>query len=188
MRMPQSKVISKPDDLVRVGQLRMPFGIQGWLWVYSDTDPMTNIFDYQPWWIETAGGWQTLTVKRWRTQSKGIVARLAEIEDRSAADRYAGTVLWMSRSQIPAAGEDEYYWSDLIGVSVYGLAEDDTQPQPLLGVIAELFETGANDVIVVKPSDGSVDQEQRLIPWHTTTVAQVDLALRRMDVNWGVDY
>jgi len=186
--MPQSKTTIKPDDLVRVGQLRVPFGIQGWLWVYSDTDPMTNIFDYQPWWVETPEGWQTLTVKRWRTQSKGIVARITEIEDRSAADRYAGLVLWMSQSQLPAAGQDEYYWSDLIGLSVYGLAEDETQSRPLLGEIAELFETGANDVIVVKPSAGSVDQEQRLIPWHSSTVAAVDLAARRMDVNWGVDY
>ena len=127
-------------------------------------------------------------MQRWRTQSKGIVARLTEVEDRSAADRYAGTVLWMSQSQLPAAGQDEYYWSDLIGLSVYGLADDDTQPRPLLGVIAELFETGANDVIVVKPSSDSVDQEKRLIPWHSSTVAAVDLTLRRMDVNWGMDY
>ena len=76
----------------------------------------------------------------------------------------------------------------MIGLSVYGLAEDETQSRPLLGEIAELFETGANDVIVVKPSAGSVDQEQRLIPWHSSTVAAVDLTARRMDVNWGVDY
>ncbi|MEC7120837.1 MAG: ribosome maturation factor RimM [Pseudomonadota bacterium] len=184
----QSSPVAVPSDLVRVGQLRQPFGIQGWLWVYSDTDPMTNIFDYQPWWIETPEGWRTLTVKRWRTQAKGIVTRLAEVEDRNAADHYAGKVLWMSAAQLPAAGADEYYWSDLVGVSVYGLPEFEGQPRPLLGVIETLFETGANDVIVVKPCEGSIDQEQRLIPWHPSTVEQVDLPARRMEVSWGVDY
>jgi 16S rRNA processing protein RimM len=58
----------------------------------------------------------------------------------------------------------------------------------LLGTIAELFETGANDVMVVKPCKGSVDQEERWIPWHPSTVQQIDLTAQRMDVNWGVDY
>lgn len=182
------ETLAPPQDLVRVGQLRAPYGIQGWIWVYSDTDPMANVFDYQPWWIQTAQGWSTLTVKRWRTQGRGVVARLAEIPDRTAAEKMTGTVLWMSKSQLPQAGQDEYYWSDLIGLSVYGLPASSDQAAVLLGTIAELFETGANDVMVVKPCKGSVDQEERWIPWHPSTVQQIDLTAQRMDVNWGVDY
>jgi len=58
----------------------------------------------------------------------------------------------------------------------------------LLGEIAELNVPWQGYAMLVKPSAGSVDQEQRLIPWHSSTVASVDLAARRMDVNWGVDY
>lgn len=180
-----------PQDRIKIGQLRAAYGLQGWLWVYSETDPMANLFDYQPWWFETAQGWSTLTVRRWRTQGKGIVVRLNEVEDRTAAERMQGTDVYISKAQLPKPAEDEYYWSDLKGVLVYGVAEDAdgvAAARPLLGAIFELFETGANDVIVVRPCAGSVDQAERLIPWHSSTVQSIDMAARRMEVNWGVDY
>ncbi len=175
-----------PDDLIKVGQLRAAYGIQGWLWLYSDTDPIANVFDYQPWWIRTAAGWQTLKVRRWRTQGKGLVVRLEGIEDRTSADRHMGVDVFVSRALLPKAAEGEFYWSDLIGLSVFGRADADGQ-RPLLGVIRELFETGANDVIVVAPSAGSVDQQERWLPWHTSVVGAIDLVGRRMEVDWGVD-
>lgn len=175
-----------PTDLIKVGQLRAAYGIQGWLWVYSDTDPMTNLFEYQPWWINTATGWQTVQVRRWRTQGKGLVVRLQGVEDRSAAERFTGVELFVSRSILPAAGTDEYYWSDLMGLSVFGQADAAGQ-RPLLGVVKELFETGANDVIVVAPCAGSVDQEERWLPWHASVVEQIDLPGRCMQVSWAVD-
>jgi len=179
--------LTPPADLVRIGHLKAPYGLQGWFWVYAETNPMTNVFDYQPWWAQTQTGWQTLTVSRWRTQGKGLVVRLNEVLDRTTAEQMSGTALWMPRSQLPVAPENEYYWSDLIGLSVYGWAEDGTT-SVLLGEVAELFETGANDVIVVRACAGSADSEERLIPWHTSTVRHVDLTARRMDVDWGVDY
>jgi 16S rRNA processing protein RimM len=179
--------MTPPEDLVQIGHLKAPYGLQGWFWVYAETDPVANVFDYQPWWVQTPRGWQTLTVKRWRTQGKGVVACLNEVPDRTAAEALSGSTLWMPRQQLPVPADNEYYWSDLIGLSVYGWADDAVEPV-LLGNIAELFETGANDVIVVHASKGSVDAEERLIPWHKTTIRQIDVAGGRMDVNWGADY
>lgn len=175
-----------PADLIKVGQLRAAYGIQGWLWVYSDTDPMFNLFEYQPWWIRTATGWQTLKIRRWRTQGKGLVVRLEGIEERTQAERYTGVDLYVSKSVLPPAGQDEYYWADLLGLSVYGRA-DATGSRPLLGVVKELFETGANDVIVVVPCADSVDQEERWLPWHAQVVEQVDLQARTLQVDWAID-
>ena len=42
-----------PEDRIQIGQLRSAYGLNGWLWVYSNTEPMSNIFDYLPWYIET---------------------------------------------------------------------------------------------------------------------------------------
>jgi 16S rRNA processing protein RimM len=59
----------------------------------------------------------------------------------------------------------------------------------LLGVVDHLLETGANDVMVVKPCSGSVDGEQRLLPWVLGQVVQrVDKDTKRITVDWGADF
>jgi 16S rRNA processing protein RimM len=182
-----------PVDRMKVGELRAAYGLQGWLWLYSDTDPISNIFDYQPWYVETRTGLRQMEVKRWRTQGKGLVVSLVGVLDRNAADLLMGATVWADRNVLPAAPANEYYWSDLVGLQVYAFepneSGDAANAEPVfLGAIHELFETGANDVIVVRPVAGSVDQAERLIPWHKDIIRHIDMAARRMDVNWGADY
>lgn len=181
-----------PADRMKVGELRAAYGLQGWLWLYSETDPISNVFDYQPWWVETRSGLRQMKVKRWRTQGKGLVVSLEGVLDRNAADLLMGAAVWADRNALPVAPDNEYYWSDLVGLQVYAFEPSesgDVAVEPVfLGAIHELFETGANDVIVVRPVAGSVDQVERLIPWHKDIIRHIDMATRRMDVNWGVDY
>ena len=178
--------LQPPADRIQIGQLRAAYGIQGWLWVYSHTDPMANLFNYLPWWIETSTGWKTLDVKRWRTQGKGLVVSLKDVSDRNAAEQLSGVNIWISKSQLPKPGLDEFYWADLVGLTVLGT--DDAGERVNLGQIAELFETGANDVMVVRATADSIDGEERMIPWHADVVQDVDLEARQMRVNWGADY
>ena len=56
-----TSTLNVTEDRIQIGQLRSAYGLNGWLWVYSNTDPMTNVFDYLPWFIQTATGvWQPL--------------------------------------------------------------------------------------------------------------------------------
>ena len=72
-----------------------------------------------------------------------------------------GANIWIAKSQLPKADVDEYYWSDLKGLTVLGL--DDDEQEVNLGQIHELFETGANDVMVVRATPDSIDSEERMI-------------------------
>ena len=87
---------------------------------------------------------------------------------------------------MPKAGLDEYYWADLVGLTVLGV--NDAGEPVNLGQIAELFETGANDVMVVRATADSIDADERMIPWHADVVQDIDLDARQMRVNWGADY
>lgn len=175
-----------PEDRIQIGQLRSAYGLNGWLWVYSNTEPMSNMFDYLPWYIETKAGWQTIDVKRWKTHGKGLVVALKGVSDRTGAESLVGANIWIAKSQLPKADVDEYYWSDLKGLTVLGLDEEEQEVN--LGKIHELFETGANDVMVVHATPDSIDSEERMIPWHKDVVQRVDLEAGRIYVNWGVDY
>ena len=83
----------------------------------------------------------------------------------------------MARSALPAAGEDEYYWSDLTGCRVR------TTEGVELGVVERLFATGSNDVMVVQG-----EGRERLIPFTSAAVPSVDLDARVLVVDWDPDF
>lgn len=171
-----------PSDLINLAQLKKPYGIKGWLWVFSHMDNRSDIFAISPWWIKTALGFKPLTVKDWRHQGSGIVAQFDEVPDRTMAETMNGVTIWVAKDSLPAPDADEYYWSDLIGLQVINEQGD------ILGDITEMFETGAHDVMEVTATSKSLDDELRLIPWHKQTVIAVDLANQTVTVDWPSDY
>lgn len=171
------------DNLIKIGELKKPYGIQGWLWLFSYTEDREAVFAMRPWVIKTALGQKTLTVKNWRPQGKGYVVQLNEVPDRNVAETMFGVTLWADRQHLSRLADDEYYWADLVGLTVKSRTDD-----VILGRVKELFETGAHAIMVVEPTDGSVDSEERLIPWHKQTVLDVNLAEKIMTVDWGSDY
>lgn len=180
----ESENLTTPNstDLVKIGQLKKPYGIKGWLWVFSETDERDAIFEMQPWWIKTATGIKPLTVSNWRAQGSGLVAQFEQIPDRNVAETMVGVPIWTAKDAMPPTDEDEYYWSDLIGLRVIN------QQDEYLGDIDELFETGAHDVMSVAATADSIDAEPRMIPWHKQTVITVDLEAGTVLVDWPSDY
>lgn len=175
--------IDNSQNLVKVGELKKPYGIQGWLWLFSLIENREEIFDMQPWVINTARGQQTLTVKNWRAQGKGYVVQLEEVPNRDVAETMYGVAIYTDKAEMTELADDEYYWSDLVGLSVISQLD-----KVVLGRVKELFETGAHAVMVVVPTADSVDNEERLIPWHKQTIVDVDLTQKTMTVDWGQDY
>jgi 16S rRNA processing protein RimM len=122
-------------------------------------------------------------VSEWREQGKGLVMRLDGVIDRNGAESLKGLALWVNKSCLPELQEGDYYWSDLLDLSVF--LEDGR----LLGQVHSLMETGSNDVLVVRAASGSMDARERLIPWlPDRVVKQVDLAGRRIIVDWDPEF
>ena len=104
------------------------------------------------------------------------------MDDRDAAAQLKGSEIAISRAQLPALEEGDYYWHQLEGLSVYCGEE-------LLGKIDHMLETGANDVMVVKPSEDSRDSQERLIPWlQGSVVTSVDVPGSRVGVDWDLEF
>ena len=133
------------ERFVTLGRVSGAHGIRGWVKVHSETSPRGNIFGYTPWTLVRDGNRETRDVEDGRVQGKAVVVKLAGCDDRDAAEDLAGAEILVNREQLPATTRPgEYYWADLVGLEVFTL--DGT----VLGRIERLFETGANDVIVVK--------------------------------------
>jgi 16S rRNA processing protein RimM len=104
--------------------------------------------------------------------------QLEGVADRSAAEALKGTLVGVSRAALPAAKDNEYYWADLIGLDVITARE-----QPL-GKVEGLLETGANNVLCVRSDDG----KEHLLPFVAAVILDVDLAARRIQVEWEKDW
>ena len=169
--------MSDDDTLIPLGKISGVFGLQGWVKVCSDTDPREGIVRYRQWVLEQGADQKTLRVEQGKRHGKGVIAKLDGIADRDAAESLVGSRIAVRRADLPQLADDEYYWSDLIGIQV------ETVAGVALGTVKSLFATGANDVIVV---DGD---RERLIPRiRGQVIKQIDLDQRRMEVDWDPDF
>ncbi len=165
------------SHMVVLGRVTGVFGVRGWIKVHSHTDPRDNILNYNPWYLKGAGGWREYRLLNGRRQGKGIVASLEGYSDRDHADVLLGCDIAVPRSRLETLGQDEFYWSDLQGLEVFTLDGHS------LGRVSHLFDTGANDVLVVR------GDREHLIPYvWEQVVKSVDLAGGRMQVDWDPDF
>lgn len=170
---------SVPQDKLIVGKIAGLYGIRGWVKVYSYTQPVTNILTYSPWQLSHSGDWQIVQVAEGQAYGKGVIARLENCQDRTSAAQWLGATIAIDRAQLPPALEGEYYWADLIGLTVIN-TEGIT-----FGQVVSLLETGANDVLVIQ-GEG---QRERLIPFlPDRVILAIDLTEGWIRVDWGSDY
>ena len=145
--------------------------------MFSFTDPRENILNYSPWLIKKGSETRSVNVLDGQLQGKTLVAQLDGIDDRDQAAALMGWSIFISHSQLPNAAAGEYYWSDLIGLKV------ETVQGIQLGVVENMLETGANDVIVVQ------GERERAIPFlQGRTVIEIDLDAGRMVVDWDPEF
>ena len=121
-----------------------------------------------------------LNVQGVREQGDAIVATAPEIADRDAAEAMKGVRVFVSRSTFPKTADGEFYWIDLIGLSVFN------RDQVALGDVVGLIDTGPHCVLRIQPAEAGA--EERLVPFVAAFVDAVDMPGRRIVVDWGLDY
>ena len=202
--------LSWPEDAIEVGRILGAWGIKGGIKVLPFSAEPEALFSAKRWFLKPAESSKkpaatnplkppaparqtpaqkaalaaplpfALNVKGVRDQGDAIVCTAPEIADRDAAEAMKGVRIFVSRSAFPAAQAGEYYWIDLIGLPVAN------REQVALGEVVGLIDTGPHCVLRVQPADA--EAEERLIPFVDAYVDSVDIAGRRIVVDWGVDY
>ena len=164
--------------MVIMGRVVAAQGLQGWIKVQVYTEHLDALIDYDKWQLgDDKQPWREFKVLECKTHTKVLVAKLEGIEDRTAAEKCKGLLIAVPRSSLPKAADNEFYWSDLIGMSVVNLQNE------LLGVVDHLLDMGANDVMCVRDDKGEI-----LIPFLSHVVQQVSLDEKLIRVDWQAEY
>ena len=177
-----------PADAVEVGRILDAWGIKGWFKVLPHSASPEALFSSKRWYLQPSekgakafSGTVLLKIREAKDHSDSIVACAQDIDDRNAAEALKGARIFIPRSSFPTAGDDEYYWVDLIGLEVVN------REGVVLGSVSELMSTGPQAVLVIGcEQDGK--PAERMIPFVSAFVDAVDLPARRITVDWQPDY
>ena len=177
-----------PADAIEVGRIADAWGIKGWFKVLSHSASPEALFSSKRWYLQpsergtkTFSGTLLLRVREAKDHSGTVVASAQEVDDRTAAEALRGARVFVPRSSVPTADPDEYYWVDRIGLEVVN------REGQALGQVRELLSTGPQTVLVLAyEADGKA--LERMIPFVSVFVDNVDLPGRRITVDWQPDY
>ena len=186
-----------PADAVEVGRIVDAWGVKGWIKVQPFASDPQALFSSRRWFIKPPEEGQLkrpgavidtypllLKITLAKEHGEVVVAQAQEVADRSGAEALRGARVFIGRSSFPSAGPDEFYWVDLIGLSVVNRQGE------LLGTVVGLIDTGPHSVLRVVPdaSNGAAPEPERLIPFVAAYVDDVILDKRLIIVDWGLDY
>jgi 16S rRNA processing protein RimM len=160
--------------LIMIGKIGSTFGVRGWLKIFSYTESSVNIFTYHPWLIENnQGEWNPIEVEDTQTQGDRLLVKFANINNPEDARLLTGKFIAIPRDQLPVLKKNEFYWSDLVGLTVINKQGD------VLGKVIYLMETGSNDVLVIK------NDKEHAIPFiMDSVILNIDLEKQEIHVDW----
>ena len=185
-----------PADALEVGRIGDAWGLKGWFKVQSYASPPEAILSARRWHLRPSSRAPStlhlpsvLEIREVREHGDGIVAIAEGIADRSGAEALRGARIYIGRASFAQAGVDEFYWADLVGLEVAN------RDGIVLGEVIGLIDTGPHSVLRIAPPRPAQDAggpvaaaDERLIPFVSAYVDTVDLAGRRIVVDWGLDF
>jgi len=168
--------LSQSNDWLVMGRIAAPFGVKGWVKVQTFCEDPGTLMDFESWRVGRGEQQKQYTVEAIQDHSNTLVAKLVGIDDRDAAYALRGQEISVAKNELPPPEENEFYWSDLIGLKAVNREGVE------LGRVDSLLETGAQDVLVIKGT------REHLIPFVAAFVGKVDVAGGTIEVDWGEDY
>lgn len=187
--------VDLPADAIQVGRITDAWGLKGWFKVLPHSADPEALFSSKRWYLQPTergkpafSGTQLMRIREAKVHSDTIVAVAHEMEDRDIAQSLKGSRIFIPRSSFPTPELDSYYWVDLMGLNVVnreGIA---------LGVVKDLLATGPQTVLVIEDAEGLENAggdnkiQERMIPFVSHFVDDVNLAAKRIIVDWQPDY
>jgi 16S rRNA processing protein RimM len=162
-------------DLVVLGRIGAPFGVQGWVKVQSYTDPVEGIARYPVWELDRGGSLGRVAVLDWKRAGSRVAVRLDGVATREAAQGLNGAEVRVERAELPPAAPGEVYWHDLVGLAAV------TPEGVPLGRVSGVLDLPAHPVLVIE------GERERLVPLVRERIAGVDLDGGRLTLDWHPD-
>lgn len=153
-------------DYFRIGVITEPHGIKGEVKIFPTTDDVGRIKKLKEIILENGKEKTILHPESMKLQKQFVIVKFEEFNDRNEVEKLRKKELFVTRENAVKLNKDEYYIADLIGLKVI----DDSNTE--IGVVADVFETGANDVYEIDKTNG----EKLYLPAIKECILEVNIA------------
>ncbi len=164
---------SATPNLIALAKVGRPYGLTGALHWYPYSKDAQTLLKAR----EVMIGTTMYAVTRSRRHGESIVAEIVGVTSPEAAARLTNKEIFVDKSYFAPLAEGEYYWIDLLGLTC-------ANGERIFGEIAEIFESGAHPILRVKRPATDPTPGDELIPFVDAIVRSVNIAARRVDVDW----
>ncbi|MBK5277162.1 MAG: 16S rRNA processing protein RimM [Desulfuromonadales bacterium] len=152
------------EELIPVGKIIGTHGIKGQMKLHSYSGNADSLSVARSVTLKSpAGVLREVTLQSFNANSGKFIIGIKDFDDINLVEAFMGNEICLKRCQLSALDDDEYYWSDLIGLKV--ITDDGT----LLGTVADIFETGSSDIYVVRN-----EEREYLIPAIGDVIKDID--------------
>ncbi len=158
---------------LEIGQIVNTFGIKGMIKVKPFTDDIKRFDDLEKVYVEKNNTKIEYEIEEVKYHKDMVLVKFKSINTVEQAEKLRNSYLKVSRDSVEDLEEDRYYIVDLIGIDVY------TDENILLGKLEDIFNTGSNDIYVVKNELG----KQILLPAISDVIKQIDMENKKMIVH-----
>ncbi len=155
-----------------MGRVAGSYGVRGWVKVAPGGGATQGLAEAKEWWI----GDRAFKVVA-RVHGATVIAQLSGVHTREEALALKGSKVAVRREQMADPGEGRYYHADLVGLEVVN------EQGEVLGEVKRLFSNGAQDVMEIQGKG-----KTHLLPWVAAVVKDVNLADKKIRVEWGADW
>ena len=158
---------------LEIGQIVNTFGIKGMVKVKPFTDDIRRFDELKTVYVEKNGKQTEYEVEEVKYHKDMVLIKFKGIDKVEQAEMLRNSYLTVSRDSVEKLEEGRYYIVDLLGLEVY------TDEQILLGTLEDIFNTGSNDIYVVKDKQG----KQILLPAIQDVIKQIDIENKKIIVH-----
>lgn len=161
------------EDLLQVGVITTTHGVRGEVKVYPTTDDPKRFLDLENVILDDGKIKRDLEIEHVKFFKNLVILKFKGIDNINDIEKYKKAGLFVTRENAVELSEDEYFITDLIGLSVV------TDEKEEIGILSDVLQTGANDVYVVSQKG----QKDILIPAIHECILDVDLEEHTMEVH-----
>ncbi len=168
------------DSMVVIAKVGAPYRLKGELKLYVLSDSIETALSYGQWYIKKPSDsiWHKLEGEVVSRVGDKILIQFPDANIKEIAAKYTNSSIGVPRLALKEIAEDdEYYWVDLIGMSVINQQGDS------FGWVEDILDTGVNEVLCCKHGD-----KKYLIPFGKDYIVEVNQKVRQIIVDWQYDY
>lgn len=161
------------QEFLEVGQIVNTFGIKGFVKVYPYTDDITRFDDLKKVYIKNKHQNKELEIQEVKYHKNMVLIKFKGIDNPEDAENLRNMYILIDRKDSKPLEEDTYFIVDLLGLEVY------TDEGKLLGKLDDIFNTGSNDIYVVKDELG----KQILLPAIKDVIKEINMEDKKIIVH-----